>query len=203
MTCGIVYNRKIYWEGQWKRKNYPFALNMVPILKEYDNKGEIGRDVIELGCSFNPASNWLDQSKHKRILLDISSYVHRLSDLPDNPIPIECDLCDFQKTSQNYRIYKKALQNTRIIQFNAVIAADNIINYIPWKQVFRILDTDIKKNGLVFVCFGIDIGRRGAFHPHIPRSTTDVIQFFTNDLGYETMDACGCNECFGLVMQKK
>jgi len=202
MPCGTVYDRRLYWKTLWRERNYPFALNIVPILKDNDDQGKIGRIVLDLGCSCNPVSNWLDLSKHRRVLLDVSCHVHDLGKLSDSPVTVECDLCEFHKGAPDYKAYQETLKKARIFTFDAVIAADNLINYIPWKSVFKMLHRDLRNRGLVFICFGVDVGRGAAFHPERPASTREVLDYFTGDLGYRCLEVCGGERCFGIVLEK-
>jgi len=82
-------------------------------------------------------------------------------------------------------------------------AADNLLNYIPWRSVFKRIDHDLKKNGLIFLCFGINVGRGEAFHIDRPDSLQEVISFFTAKLSYKILEACGQEACFGLVLEKQ
>ncbi|MCP4693396.1 MAG: DUF2461 domain-containing protein [Desulfobacterales bacterium] len=203
MPCGTVYDRRLYWKSLWRRRSYPFALNIVPILKDNDDQGKIGRMVLDLGCSRDPVSNWLDLSRHGRVLLDVSCHVRDLFDLPDAPATVECDLCEFHENAPDYKAYREALEKAGVTLFDAVISADNLINYIPWRSVFRMIHRDIRNQGLVFVCFGVGVGRGEAFHPERPFSTREVLDFFTNDLSYRCLEACGGSKCYGLVLEKR
>ncbi len=137
------------------------------------------------------------------MLLDISCHVHDLVDLPGSPVTAACDLCEFREDAPDYRAYREALEKARISRFDAVISADNLINYIPWKSVFRMIHRDVRSKGLLFICFGVDVGRGEAFHTERPFSTRHVLEFFTDDLQYKCMEACGGKKCYGLVLEKQ
>jgi hypothetical protein len=202
MPSGTVYDRRLYWKSLWRHRNYPFALNIVPLLKDNDDQGKIGRVILDLGCSCNPVSNWLDLSKHQRVLLDVSCYVQNLENLPDSPVTVECDLCEFYEGTPDYNAYRQALEKANISMFDAVISADNLINYIPWRTVFRMIHRDLRNRGLLFICFGVGVGRGEAFHPDRPTSTSEVRDFFTDELGYRCLEYCGGRRCYGIVLKK-
>jgi len=203
MSPGIVYDRRLYWNSLWHQKSYPFALNIVPLLRYNDDQGKIGRVVLDLGCSSNPVSNWLDLSKHRRVLLDVSCHVRDLGDLPDAPVTVACDLCLFQEGHPDYKAYRETLKRACIFKFDAVISADNLINYIPWRSVFRLIHRDLRNRGLLFICFGVDVGRGEAFHRERPSSTREVLDFFTEDLGCRCLEDCGERNGYGIVLEKQ
>lgn len=175
---------------------------MVPTLVEFDREGRIGPFVLDLGCSCNPVSNWLELSNRSRILLDVSAHVHELATLPDAPITIECDLCEFERTTADFKTFEEIFRKTGAKKLDAIIAADNLINYIPWCTVFTVLDSYLQKEGFVFLCFGINIGRGEAFHIERPNSPLQVIEFFTKNLGYTLVEHGSQKDCHGLVYKK-
>ncbi|MCG8633314.1 MAG: hypothetical protein MI863_05765 [Desulfobacterales bacterium] len=202
MTRGTVYDRRLYWKKLWKKRNYPFALNMVPMIVDYDRQGRIGPLVLDLGCSCIPVSNWLDLSRCKRILLDVSPHVHDLSELPDSPLTVECDLCAFDYGSKGFAAFERTIARAGTEKIDTIIAADNLINYIPWASVFETLDRYLKINGLVFICFGLNIGRGEAFHSRRPFSPGSVIEFFEKKINYDVLEYGTQKGCHGLVLRK-
>ena len=197
MTSGTVYDRRIYWKSLWGGNSYPFALNIVPILKDYEDRGKIVRVVLDLGCCCDPILNWLDLLKHRRVLLYVSALVRDLASLPDSPVTVECDLCDFRESGADYNACCDALKYTDICKPDAVISADNLINHIPWISVFRFIHRDLQSKGLLFICFGVGVGRGEAFHKERPSSTREVHDFFTEDLGYRCLEECGGERGYG------
>lgn len=202
MICARVYDRQLYWNGLWRKRNYPFALNLVPNLVAFDRLGKIGPVVLDLGCSCNPVTNWLNVLNHKRILLDISEDVHDLSELADSPLTVSCDLCEFERDTKSFRAFEKTLRKSGEAGLDAIVSADNLINYIPWRPVFKTLDTYLKDNGLVFLCFGVNVGRGEAFHPERPTAPASVLFFFRDELGYRMKDYGSQKGCHGIVFQK-
>jgi hypothetical protein len=202
MTCARVYDRRRYWSALWRKRDYPFALNLVPMLVEFDRQGMIGPLVLDLGCSCNPVTNWLNMSEHKRILLDISEDIPELAELGDGALTACCDLCTFTRHTADFQVFAETFQKTGATGLDAIISADNLINYIPWQPVFTILDEYLKNSGLVFLCFGINIGRGEAFHPDRPATSADVLSFFQDELGYRIVQYGSQKECYGVALQK-
>lgn len=202
MTSGTVYDRRLYWKSLWRRRSHPYGLNMVPTIVDYDREGKIGKFVLELGCSCNPVTNWLNLSQHRRILLDVSSEVHTLATMNDTPLAIECDLCEFNHDSNDYKTFQKTLDKYGINRFNAIIAADNLLNYIPWRSVFTNLNPYLLNSGLLFLCFGIGVGRGEAFHKERPDSSRQVFHFFVDNLGYRLLEYGTQKDCHGYVLKK-
>ena len=200
MTKGKVYDRRLYWDNLWKERNYPFALNMVPLIVDYDRRGEIGPLVLDLGCSCSPVTNWLDLSRSRRILLDVSRHVRDLSDLPDSPLTVESDLCAFEEHSRDLKAFERILGRTAGL--DTIVSADNLINYIPWHSVFTQLDRHLKQNGLVILCFGVNIGRGEAFHSQRPGSAAEVKDFFSKKLGYRILETGSQKGCHGFIFRK-
>lgn len=163
-------------DGGGGKKDYPCRI--AGFLRKYDLFEAFGTTVLILGCGHKPSSAELIR-EHRIILLDISERIRELDTSP-NVITIECDL--FLLATQRPPAYTAALAAAGG-SLDTIIAS-NIINYLPWQEVFKSVDRDFKKGGLFFLEYEIDRGYTAAFHRNRPLNYHSVIAFFEDTVGH-------------------
>ena len=175
-----VYDNKKFWTAVWGKKDYPCRI--AGFIKKYDLQEAIGTTVLFMGCGHKPSSTELIR-EHRIILTDISEKVCELCTSP-NVTTIECDL--FLFATHPPPVYTQAL--AAVGGSLDTIIASNIINYLPWEDVFRSINQDLKNGGLFFLEYEIDRGYRAAFHRSRPLNYNSVIAFFEDTVGHKIIE---------------
>ena len=138
--------------------------------------------VLIMGCGHKPTSTELIR-EHRIILTDISEKVCELCTSP-NVTTIECDLILF--ATRPPPLYAHAL--AAVGGSLDTIVASNVINYLPWKDVFRSINQDLKRGGLFFLEYEIDRGFKAAFHRSRPLNYNSVIAFFEDTVRHKIIE---------------
>jgi SAM-dependent methyltransferase len=175
-----VYDTKKFWTAVWKKKDYPCRI--AGFIKKYDLFEAIGSTVLIMGCGHKPSSDELIR-EHRILLIDISEGIRELKISP-NVTTIECDLVLF--AAQRPSPYAEALAAAGG-SLDTIIAS-NIINYLPWQDVFRNVNRDLKNGGLFFLEYEIDRGYAAAFHRNRPLNYNSVIAFFEDTVRHKILE---------------
>jgi hypothetical protein len=175
-----VYDHKKFWTAVWGKKDYPCRI--ASFIRKYDLQEAIGTNVLIMGCGHKPTSTELIR-EHRIILTDISEKVCELCTSP-NVTTIECDLILF--ATRPPPLYAQAL--AAVGGSLDTIVASNVINYLPWKDVFRSINQDLKRGGLFFLEYEIDRGFKAAFHRSRPLNYNSVIAFFEDTVRHKIIE---------------
>jgi SAM-dependent methyltransferase len=175
-----VYDHKKFWTAVWGKKDYPCRI--AGFIKKYDLQEAIGTTVLIMGCGHKPSSAELIR-EHHIILTDISEKVCELCTSP-NITTIECDL--FLFATHPPPVYTQAL--AAVGGSLDTIIASNIINYLPWKNVFSNINQNLKNGGLFFLEYEIDRGYEAAFHRSRPLDYNSVVAFFEDTVGHKIIE---------------
>ena len=175
-----VYDHKKFWTAVWRKKDYPCRI--ANFLKKYDLQEAIGTNVLIIGCGHKPSSTELIR-EHHIILIDISEKVCELCTGP-NVTTIECDL--FLLATHPPPVYTQAI--AAVGGSLDTIIASNIINYLPWKDVFGNINQNLKNGGLFFLEYEIDRGYEAAFHHSRPLNYNSVVAFFEDTIGHKIIE---------------
>lgn len=183
-------------------------------LHQYTKLIAIDGILLDLGCGPIPLSSELSDLMHPnsnpglvRILLDKVEEVYRLASLPDNPVTAHVDVGSLvipdENSSSNIERYAHALNEAkkRIDRkgIDTIIAAA-VVNYIPFEGTFKMLDSDLKSGGLIFLS-NTPAGYFDSFFESGPIIPGRIINFF-NRIGYRLLYQKNDQSDIALVLQK-
>src|SRR3989344_133114 len=193
------------WETHWGDKyNEKFKQALKRKIIDLDIEGKIGETVLDLGCGANPVSDGLTRPGRRIVLVDNSSKVHRLKH--QNRYSVQYNLDRIADERFSNELQGLLGVSPRGI-FDSVIISD-VLNYIDWKKVLKILIPFMKKGGRLIVNNMPDQGYQKDFSPQRPRDNLEIIQFIQQEMNchieeiHDAAQICGRKDASSRISRR-
>jgi len=164
------------------------------LILDMGKKRLLGKNILDLGCGYQPIISSLPDQYFKKIYLDLSSGIE-LNHSNNANLFVRMDVHDLLNSHQkSYQKYMKKIfkflgedefeinEFTKENLYMDTIVYSDILNYIDYQQVFKKLYRFLRVGGRKIIFNKINMGIYELFSPLRPKSNWEILRFLQMDL---------------------